>query len=296
VTATAQERRGWGGALVGWWFRPAPRGRVAALRTIVYLFIFIDVFLTSSWVAQHAAVPGELYRPLLLGRLLPLPTPGSVLVPVVKYALLVCAAVAATNRLPRLAGTAVFLLYFEWMFIAMSYGKVDHDRFAFLVALAVSPTAGAARWGDKTSDERAGWAIRCIQVAVVLTYFLSVFAKLRFGGLEWLTGATLTRAVIRRGTFLAEPLLDVPWVLQATQWGIVLFELASPLLLVPGKVCRRFLILAIVFHAVTFSMITIIFLPHMICLFSFVPLERIDPVRLRERLTQRRRRAARAIA
>jgi hypothetical protein len=296
VKPTTQERSGWGTTLADWWFRPVSRGRVAALRTIVYLFIFIDVFLTTPWVAQHAAVPGELYEPLLLGRLLPLPTPGPVLVSVVKYALLACALVAATNRLPRLAGSAVFLLYFEWMFIAMSYGKVDHDRFAFLVALVVLPTAGAARWGDKTSDERAGWAIRSIQVAVVLTYFLSVFAKLRFGGLGWLTGATLTRAVIRRGTFLAEPLLEVPWVLQAAQWGIVLFELASPLLLVPGKIGRRFLIVAIVFHAVTFSTITIIFLPHMICLFSFVPLERIDPVRLRERFTPRRKRAARAVA
>jgi hypothetical protein len=161
----------------------------------------------------------------------------------------------------------------------MSYGKVDHDRFAFLVALAVLPTARPARWGDKTKDEAAGWAVRCIQVAVVLTYFLSVFAKLRFGGPEWLTGATLIRAVIRRGTFLSDPLLEVPWVLQAAQWALVAFELASPLLLVPGAVGRRFLIAAVAFHIVTFSTITIIFLPHVVCLFAFVPLERLDPER-----------------
>jgi Vitamin K-dependent gamma-carboxylase len=276
-------------AVAAWWFQPMPRGRIAALRTIIYLFIFVDVLLTTAWVGDHAAVPGELYGPLLLGRLLPLPVPGELLVPVIKYSLLACAAIAATNRLPRIAGTAVFLLYFEWMFIAMSYGKVDHDRFAFLVALAVLPTAGAARWGDRTVDEKAGWAVRCIQVAVVLTYFLSVFAKLRFGGPEWLTSATLTRAVIRRGTWIAEPLLEVPWVLQLAQWGIVAFELAAPLLLVPGKVGRRFLIGALIFHAVTFSTITIIFLPHVICLFSFVPLERIDPARIKERVLQRRR-------
>jgi hypothetical protein len=275
----------------GWWFAPMPRGRIAALRTIIYAFIFVDVLLTTSWVAEHAHLPGDLYRPLLLGRILPLPTPSGLLVNVVQYALLASAAIGATNRLPRFAGTAVFLLYFEWMFIAMSYGKVDHDRFAFLVALAVLPTAGAARWGDKTLDERAGWAIRCIQVAVVLTYFLSVFAKLRFGGPEWLTGSTLARAVIRRGTFMADPLLEVPWVLQAAQWGIVLFELASPLLLVPGKIGRRFLIAALVFHAVTFSTITIIFLPHVICLFSFVPLENIEPSKVLQRWGRKRRTA-----
>ncbi len=260
-----------------WWFRPVGKGRVAALRTILYSFIFVDVLLTTSWVASHAAVPGELYRPLVVGRILPLPVPGPLLVPAVMWLLLGCAAVAAFNRAPRLLGAAVFVLYFEWMVIAMSYGKVDHDRFAFLVALAVLPTVGPARWGDRTPDEAAGWAVRCIQVAVVLTYFLSVFAKLRFGGIEWLNGATLVRAVIRRKTFLSEPLLDYPWILRATQYGIVLFEMLSPLLLVRGRVGKLFLAGAVVFHLVTFASIGIIFLPHVMCLLSFVELERLNP-------------------
>ena len=258
-----------------WWFEPGPRARVAILRTIVYLFVFVDVLLTNPWVADHGVVPADFYRPLLVGRILPLPTPNETLVIVVQVALLVCAGIAASGRLPRLAGTLVFLLYFEWMVIAMSYGKVDHDRFAFLVALAALPTVGAARWGDRGSDEKAGWALRAIQVAVVLTYFLSVLAKFRFGGLEWLNGATMTRAVIRRGTFVSEPLLDFPWILQAAQYGIVLFELCSPLLLAPGRLGRRFLVAATAFHVITFATISIIFLPHVICLLSFVRLERL---------------------
>lgn len=264
-----------------WWFRSLPRARVAWLRVAVYLFVFVDVLLTNPWVLDHAAVPGEFYRPLFLGRLLPLPTPGPLLVPVIAGLLLASAAVALTGRWPRLAGGAVFLLYFEWMVIAMSYGKVDHDRFAFLVALAALPTAGRARLDDEGQDDSAGFALRAVQVAVVLTYFLSVFAKFRYGGLEWLNGATLVRAVIRRGTFVSEPLLDFPWVLQAAQYGIVAFELLSPLLLVPGAVGRRFLWAAVVFHVVTFATISIIFLPHVVCLLAFVPLERLS--RLRER-------------
>ncbi|MGH2693761.1 MAG: HTTM domain-containing protein [Actinomycetota bacterium] len=264
------------GAVGKWWFEPHPRGRVAALRTILYGFVFVDVLLTTTWVARHADVPTELYQPLFVGRLLPLPEPTEAVVTGVMVAMLVCAGIAATGRAPRLLGTAVFLLYFEWMFIAMSYGKVDHDRVAFLVALAVLPTVGRARWGDKARDEASGWAVRCIQVAVVLTYVLAVVAKLRFGGPEWLTGATLMRAVIRRGTFLADPLQDLPWVLQAAQFGIVAFELSTPLLFVRGKVGRVFLGVALVFHAVTYSTIGIIFLPHVMCLAAFVPLERIE--------------------
>ena len=275
VPARTSRSTGLVARLIRWWFGPLPRGRVAALRTVLYLFIFVDVLFTTSWVADHGLVPGELYQPIFLGRLLSLPTPGPLFVAVWEVVLLTCAAIAATGRWPRLLGTAVFVLYFEWMFIAMSYGKVDHDRFAFLVALAVLPTAGLARWGDRTGDERSGWAIRTIQLAVVLTYFLSVFAKLRFGGLEWLNSATLVRAVIRRGTAISDPLLEYPWILQAAQYEIILLELTSPLLLVPGRVERRFLIAAVIFHIVTFSTIGIIFLPHVMCLLSFVELERL---------------------
>ena len=278
------EERGPARRSTSWLFSPLPRGRVAALRTFLYLFVIVDVLVTTPWVADHGAVPGAMYQPIFIGRLLSLPTPGPLFVSVVEVVLILAAVIAATGRWPRALGVAVFLLYFQWMFIAMSYGKVDHDRFAFLVALAVLPTTGVARWGDKSADEASGWAIRMIQIAVVLTYFLSVFAKYRFGGLEWLNSATLVRAVIRRGTAISDPLLEYPWILQIAQYGIVLFEILSPLLLVPGRIGRRFLVAAVIFHAVTFATIKIIFFPHVMCLLSFVELERLHlPVPARGR-------------
>jgi hypothetical protein len=173
------------------------------------------------------------------------------------------------------------------MLVAMSYGKVDHDRFAFLVLLAVLPTVGAARHGDAAEDESSGWALRCVQLAVVLTYLLAAFAKFRFGGLDWANGATLTRAVLRRGTFLGRPLLDAPWLLQATQWGIIVVELASPLLLLRGRVGRGLVVFYLIFHLVTFATITIIFLPHVMCLLAFLPLERLRVSRLAAHLPSR---------
>ncbi len=275
VSAGVPALRRCGHSVGRWWRDPLPRARVARLRTVLYLFIFVDVLLTTSWVADHADVPGQLYRPVLVARALPLPVPGPGLVHGVELALLVSAAVAASGRLPRLAGTTVFVLYLEWMVIAFSYGKVDHDRFAFLVALAVLPTVGRVTGADRGADQAAGWALHAIQVAVVLTYLLAAVAKFRFGGLAWLTSATLAWAVVRRGTFLADPLAQVPWVLQVAQWGIVAFELASPLLLVRGRLGRVVLGLAIAFHLVTYATITIIFLPHILCLLAFLPLERL---------------------
>jgi hypothetical protein len=262
-------------SLNAWWFAPLPRGRVAAFRIIVYAFVILDLIVIRPWVSDHGAISQELYQPLFVGRVLPLPDPTPLVVTFVKLALIICAVVAMTGRLPRVSGAAVFVLYLEWMFIAFSYGKVDHDRVAFLVALVVLPTVGTCRLGDKSSDSAAGWALRTIQVAVVLTYFLAVIAKLRFGGLEWLNGATLARSIITKGTIVASPLLDHPWALRAGQYMIVAFELFSPLLLGPPKIRRVMLVLALAFHVVTFATISIFFLPHVLCLLTFVPLERI---------------------
>ena len=266
-------------AVTRWLCEPAPLGRLAAFRTLVYLFVIADLLVVTPWVRAHAYVPGELYQPLLVGRVLPLPTPTPTLVWGVFAALLVTAAVAATGRLPKLAGIAVAVLYFEWMVIAMSYGKVDHDRFALLVALAVLPTVGRARHGDTTRSAAAGWALRVTQIAVIATYFLAAWAKLRIGGLEWLTSATLTWAFVRRGTPVADLMVDHPWTLVAAQIGIVAFELASPLVFV---LRRRWRYAAVgffyLFHAMTIATVTISFLPHLVAMTSFLPLERVRPV------------------
>ncbi|HEY8473087.1 MAG TPA: MFS transporter permease [Natronosporangium sp.] len=265
--------------MIRWLTEPVPLGRLAAFRTLIYVYVILDMLAFTRWVRGHADIPGEFYRPLLVGRLLPLPTPGPELVHGVFWALLVLAAVAATGRLPRLTGAAVAILYFEWMIIAMSYGKVDHDKFGLLVALAVLPTVGRARHGDPTRSEAAGWALRATQLAVVATYFLAAWAKLRWGGLDWLTSATLTWAIIRRGTFLGEPLLHAPWLLIAAQFGIVIFELLSPLVFVlRGRWRYAAVGFFYSFHLVSFATISISFMPHQAAMTSFLPLERVRPV------------------
>ncbi len=267
---------------MSWLLSPAPLARVAVLRVVVCLFVPVDVLLTTTWVRAHAQVPGELYVPLRLGRLLPLPTPGPwvEVLQVVLVAVALAAAVAAVRDvLPRLTGWLLAVLYLEWMVVAMSYGKVDHDRFAFLVALFVLPSVGRAPLRSRERTEAAGWALSMVALAVVATYVLAAVAKLRFGGWDWVDGATLTRAVLRRSTPLSEPLLDVPWVLHAAQYGIMTMELVvAPLLLVRWRDPRVTWLLALSFlgfHLMTFSMITIVFLPHCVALLALLPLERL---------------------
>ncbi|MCZ2816450.1 MFS transporter permease [Modestobacter sp. VKM Ac-2984] len=269
-----------------WWFRPVPLARIAVFRAIAYLFIPVDVFLTTAWVRAHADVPTDWYAPLLIGRLLNLPAPTHTLVLVVQWALVIAAVAAATGRAPRLLGLAVFLLYSDWMVIAMSYGKVDHDRIAFLVALAVLPTIGRARLRDRRSSEAAGFAMAAVLVTVTLTYFLAAWAKIRFGGWDWATGATLTRAVVRRGTDLSMWTLDVAWLLPTAQWVMIILELAAPLiLLVRTDRARIGLVLFLLgFHVMVYAGVGIIFLPHCIAILSILPWERLSVLQRRDTL------------
>jgi hypothetical protein len=270
-------------AVNSWWFTPVPRARIAAFRLLVYAFLPLDVLVLRPWGAAHGYVDPELYRPLLIGRLLPLPTPTPALVHVLQYGMVVMAATLLVliirERAPRLQtwlGAGVFLFYLEWMVVSFSYGKVDHDRFAFLVALAVLPTAGRAGLRDMTPSPAAGWAMRMVQVGVVATYFLAAIAKVRFGGWGWVNSTTIARAVIRRGTMLADPLLNMPWTLQLSQWFILTLEFASPILLfVRPKVQQYVVAFLVAFHVMTFLMIRIIFMPHVVCLAAFLPLERV---------------------
>ncbi len=266
-----------------WWFPRVAVGRIAALRLLAYLFVPVDVLVTTSWVHQHADVAGVLFRPVLIARLLRVPTPTPAGVSILRAALLTAALLAAVGvvaratRLVRAAGVAVFVLYGWWMLIAMSYGKVDHDRFGYLVVLAVLPTVGAAALGERRPSAQAGWAVRMAQVAAVATYFLAAWAKIRFGGWDWATGATLTWAVLRRGTNFARWTLEAPWFLQGFQWFLIGFELASPVLLLARKDRTRYVLvgLLLAFHVITYLMIRIIFLPHLIALAAFLPLERL---------------------
>ncbi|MBD0292361.1 MAG: hypothetical protein ICV70_02135 [Jiangellaceae bacterium] len=263
--------------VVDWWTSPVPVARIAVFRTIVYLFLLYDIFVLVNDVVPHGHA-AELYRPLFVGRVLPLPEPSPVLVQTLQVVLVVAALVAATGRLPRLAGWVVAVCYFEWLVIGMSFGKVDHDHLALLVAVWVLPTVGRARHDDRTPTEAGGWALRCVQVATIATYVGSGFAKwVRNGSpFAWANSAVFTWAIIRRGTDLIVWVLDFPWILRISQWMLVLAEFVSPVVLfLRGRALLLAVGFFLSFHLVTYLSLGIHFLPTVICWLAFFPLERL---------------------
>lgn len=265
---------------MSWFAAAVPTRRIAVLRTVIYLFVLVDITRIGNDPIAHGDVPAELYRPILLRSWLHLPAPSHDYVRVVFVVLVVSALVAATGRLPRLAGVIALLAFLDWMSNNYSYAKVDHDQFALVVALAVLPTAGRARWrdGDDVRSEAAGWAGRLMQIGVVSSYFLSAVAKMRFGGWGWANGAIFTWAFIRRGSGLTTLLLSVPGLVHLMQWVVLIAEFCSPALLFVRKhLLWAGLAFFATFHLMTYLTIRIHFLPLVVCLTAFLPLERLVP-------------------
>jgi hypothetical protein len=283
---------------VATWFMPVlPESRVAILRTVIYLFVIIDIHL---FVRDPIPLSrnSELYQPLLIERLFHLPPPSVPLTITLYLILVVFCLLAAANVLPRLAGGVVAAAFTWWTAIGMSYGKVDHDHLALVVALWVLPTVGviADRWRSVERSAQAGWALKCIQIAVISTYFLSALTKIRSGGwsiTNWPESSILLWAIVRRPHGLGQFLLPYPELLHVMQWLSFTAELTSVVVLwLRGRALLAAAVFWMGFHAFTLAILYIHFAPTAICWLAFAPLERFGPW-LRGVKARRRERASR---
>ena len=269
------------------WFMPAvPLARVAVFRVFIYVFIIIDVLTISGDVIAHGWTP-EFYQPLWLARLLHIPAVSVLGAQILLALIIVFSLLAAAGILQRISGWAVAISFGAWMFYTQGYGYVAHDHMALVIAAFVLPTIGTARFRDVgTASARAGWALRMVQIAVVLTYFYSVLMKWIASGniTHWANGAVIIWALMRRGAEWSKPFLEMPGLLIAAQWATLVFEFLSPVVLflkkkwLYGAVAFFFL-----FHLMTYLALGIHFLPTVICWAAFLPLEKLVPKRFATR-------------
>ncbi len=279
------------------WFMPVlPDARIAIMRIVIYLFVILDmhVFVRDPIPLSHQP---RLYSPLMVARIFQLPPPSVPLAYTLYVVLWIGCLLGAANRFPRVAGLVVAAAFTWWTAIGMSYGKVDHDHLALMVALWVLPSAGSIRdrWRSTDRSAQAGWVLKCIQIAVIFTYFLSALTKIRSGGwsyTSWPNSAILTWAIIRRPHGLGQFLLPYPGLLRVMQWFAYLAETTSVIVL---WLKGRWLLLATLFwmgfHVFTAAMLYIHFAPTLICWLAFAPLERLAPWLRRVRDRRRRERA-----
>lgn len=266
-------------AVRDWWFRPEPLARLAALRTLVFIYVPIDLFTRTAQVVPASYGSPGLYKPVKLLELIRQPMPSPWFAQTLRVLVIVASLVAATGMFRLAAGWIAALAYLDWCCLAMSFGEVGHDHFVILVAVFVLFTAEGAQWRSTSSSPAAGWALRCIELASIATYFLAAYAKVRFAGWHWVNGAVFSWAIVRRGTAISRPLVHHPTVLLVGQWALFILEVATPVLLFVRQRWRTvgFLVL-LSFHIITWLTIGINFAPLVVCLLAFLPLERAAAV------------------
>lgn len=265
------------------WFMPAvPLARVAVFRVFIYVFIIIDVLTISGDVIAHGWTP-EFYQPLWLARFLHIPAVSVLGAQILLALIIVFSLLAAAGIFQRISGWAVAITFGAWMFYTQGYGYVAHDHMALVIAAFVLPTIGTARFRDVgTASARAGWALRVVQIAVVLTYFYSVLMKWIASGniTHWANGAVIIWALMRRGAEWSKPFLEMPGLLIAAQWATLVFEFLSPVaLFLKGKWLYGVVVFFCLFHLMTYIALGIHFLPTVICWAAFLPLEKLVPKR-----------------
>ena len=265
------------------WLMPeVPLARVAVFRVFIYVFIIIDVLTISGDVIAHGWTP-EFYQPLWLARFLHIPAVSVLGAQILLTLIIVFSLLAAAGVLQRFSGWAVAISFGAWMFYTQGYGYVAHDHMALVIAAFVLPTIGTARFRDVgTASARAGWALRVVQIAVVLTYFYSVLMKWIASGniTHWANGAVIIWALMRRGAEWSKPFLEMPGLLIAAQWATLVFEFLSPVVLfLKGKWLYGAVAFFFLFHLMTYLALGIHFLPTVICWAAFLPLERLVPRR-----------------
>ena len=265
------------------WFMPAvPLARVAVFRVFIYVFIIIDVLTISGDVIAHGWTP-EFYQPLWLARFLHIPAVSVLGAQILLALIIVFSLLAAAGIFQRISGWAVAITFGAWMFYTQGYGYVAHDHMALVIAAFVLPTIGTARFRDVgTASARVGWALRVVQIAVVLTYFYSVLMKWIASGniTHWANGAVIIWALMRRGAEWSKPFLEMPGLLIAAQWATLVFEFLSPVaLFLKGKWLYGVVAFFCLFHLMTYIALGIHFLPTVICWAAFLPLEKLVPKR-----------------
>lgn len=192
------------------WFTAAPLRRLGLFRIAIVGYALIDIALVLDFTTRYARVSDIFFEPIILVQALGrvrLDPGATTVVHVVCIVSLAAALVGLLTRVSLIVGSVTY----TWLLATYySFGKVDHGRITIVIAMwamTIAPAGGAYaldEWrarrrskplghleGGERVHEFAGWALRLVSVLVVGVYFLSGVAKLRDGGLEWITGGAL---------------------------------------------------------------------------------------------------------
>lgn len=232
----------------------APAVRLAAYRMVFCGFVAAYLLgRLPHFVALVDRDPVD-FSPVGVLTLLDRPPAGWIVIATI--AATVGAAVASCVGLRwRVAGPLMALGVLFLSTLRSSWGQLLHfEHLIVLHALVLSVTPASDAWSLDARHERAaasppgsryGWPISMLCVVTVITYVIAGVAKLRYGGLDWLSSTTLrnhiaytaTRAELLGGQAapLAEIAVRFSRILTPFAVVTVALELAAPIALLGGR-------------------------------------------------------------
>lgn len=184
-----------------WLMGSMPAARLATLRILcsTYAVAFIVARFGSFWRGTNlpaSRVEGVGILWFLDGR----PPPG--LMQVLIIVTLVAGVLSTFGLWYRVVGPVFALTFLVVSTYRLSFGHVIHTEHLIAIHLLIvgfSPAADtralAARDGEPPPHARYGVPVRLMVVALVITYVLAGWAKLRHGGGDWLFGDVLRNQV-----------------------------------------------------------------------------------------------------
>ena len=228
------------------WFEPTPPARLALSRALFYAGLLIcysrDDFSAWGGVSNEFWMPLPLFSAL---RLFPLqPSALDVLQAVWRIALALC----SVGLFTKVSAIVAAVLGFYLLGLPHNFGQTFHVDALLVIAMTILAfsRAGDAYSIDALLARRARhhrpaasgeytWPIRMIWLAMSLVFLAAGIAKLRWGGLAWITSDNM-RIVLMRAVYHvsdADPLTDAglqiaasPWLTHVLAGSTVMIELA----------------------------------------------------------------------
>jgi hypothetical protein len=289
---------------------PAPPERLAALRVLVGAYGTIYVLARMPYVLDVARLPDARFAPVGVLRVLDGPLPLWTVRLLLGATVLLGAAFTLGWR-HRMVAPVYGLALLVVTTYTNSWQHVAHTENLVVLhtlVLAIAPAATVwsldhrRRGGPRPApDADHGWPVRLMSVLTVLTYVLAGVAKLRHGGLDWVSGDVLRNLVAHdnlRKILLGDlhsplggRLVAHRWVFPPLALGSLAVELGAVFALVGRRTRYVWIVAAWLFHVGVLALMAIMFL-YPLTGIAYASMLRPDVAfaRVESRLASRRRR------